>query len=324
MKFLREFFSKVSAPKVRPVTEHLAGVPLSPYFFRLPVPDWEGLARNLGPRIETSPDATQDEIWCEIGRFWLSRLQEHLGEERFHLLESYDCLFLHCLPPRRAELLLKNTESILKRMRSLLGGNALESGLHGPHILVCFEECEEFLEYLSEFEPDGESATPGAVFIPGGPGHMALYGHNLGMLEPSLVHELTHALLWHRGLPLWFEEGVAQVLPQLVVRSQGLEINAKLQLKQREIWTRYGGLRSFWDGTAFRHTEQSESAYQLAEVLVCSMLDQRLNLPGFLAVATWTDCGQAAARLAFDRELVSLARDFLGSDVPGLEPPAAV
>ena len=308
--FWRKLFPHRVRPLARPSTRLLESFPLAPYFpavGRAGRPRWEEL---YGP-LETRFPEHHEEVWWEVARFWVDRMHGYLGP-RFHLLESYDCLLLTCLPPRRAGFLLESTDEMLDRMRSLLGSSALESGTFGPHVVVCFDDYQELQDHLVEFEPEeGESAAPAAVFIPGGCGHIAMFGDDLRMVEPTLVHELTHALLWHRGLPLWFEEGVAQVLPQLVVRSHGLLVDKDLHRRQREGWTKHG-LRGFWDGSAFRHPDQAEHAYALAEVLVRSMLERKLNIAAFLANASWRDSGQKAGREHLKVEPALLARELFG------------
>ncbi len=319
---LRKLFPQTFRPSSRPSTALLERFPLASYF---PVagmpgrPRWEELYL---PLQEGYPDHHED-VWWEVGRFWVERLKQQLGPE-FFLLESYDCLLLSCLPPKRAQFLLSNTETILQRMESLLGTNALQRGSYGPHLMLCFADSHGLHEYLVEFEDDSESMAPAAVFIPGGCGHIAMYGDDLRMLEPTLVHELTHAMLWHLGLPLWLEEGVAQVLPQLVVHSRGIEINRDLVEEQQEVWGQ-DGLRGFWDGSAFRCPRRSEAAYNLGEVLVRSMLSRKgVDFQGFLASASWRDCGQGASRECLKYELTDLVRDFLGPDVSGLQPPSSL
>jgi hypothetical protein len=189
--------------------------------------------------------------------------------------------------------------------------------------IVHFANPEIYYTYVSFFHGDGEYGSSGGMQIRDEYPHVALYGWQ--DITVTLAHELTHAAIAHRALPLWVEEGLTQLFECDVGGRTALLVTPEIAKKHKRQWRRHG-LHEFWRGESFSKADDAqELSYQLAEILMRLLIedhrprwlgfDQRplQRLYGFLSSAQQDDSGQAAASEHLGFGLQELAGKFLGA-----------
>ena len=84
--------------------------------------------------------------------------------------------------------------------------------------MLAFHDTDTYYDYIADMYPEtGEFALTGGMFIDRGYGHLAMCMAYAGDHDRTIAHELSHALLRHLPLPLWLNEGVTQVIEDIVV-----------------------------------------------------------------------------------------------------------
>jgi tetratricopeptide (TPR) repeat protein len=128
-----------------------------------------------------------------------------------------------------------------------------------------------------------------------------------------MLHEITHACLSHLPLPLWLEEGVAQLTEAALSGGMPFALNGEDAAGIRRYWREHG-LRDFWWGTGFHSLDGGQRhSYRLAEILFRLIVgDHRRRLPDFVRHTQADDAGDGAAREFLGRSLADLAAQFLG------------
>jgi hypothetical protein len=138
-----------------------------------------------------------------------------------------------------------------------------------------------------------------------------------------LAHELAHAMVSARPLPLWLNEGLAQMAESLARNRPGaIEMTARQGRAHRRCWGR-GRIQQFWAGQTFHPATSQRASYQLAQVLFHNLLAapaRRQGVAALLKTADDKDAGAAACRACCGLTLGELAAEFLG---PGDWEPAA-
>jgi hypothetical protein len=179
----------------------------------------------------------------------------------------------------------------------------------GKLVVLCFASQEHMYDYLAPLTPDGEQGGVGGFCVQHGPPHIALPDLP-GSLEPTLLHEMTHACLGD-AVPGWVQEGVAQIVEERLSRQHRPPLEEHQVRRHRHHWTKRG-LQGFWTAQSFRaHDRGQELSYELAYVLVSILLgDHRERLPPFLRSAVQGDFGAAAAREHLGLSLGQLAGSF--------------
>ena len=69
-----------------------------------------------------------------------------------------------------------------------------------------------YIRYVDYYALPGQQPETGGYFLQQGYGHIVIHGNDLGWLERSATHELTHALLQHFNHPPWLREGLAMAI----------------------------------------------------------------------------------------------------------------
>lgn len=280
-----------------------------------PHPNWE----SIQPLLDGLDAAEQVAARDEVVRQWLDKLAEvfpgcyQVAESDHHLLLCLDGF------PHRAVL------QLARQCRAFML-HTLPGICPSPHkvpILIWHDQ-ETYYHYLARFYPDGDHGGSAGVHIRAECQHVVLWGKDLNSVDSIIAHELTHAGLGLAELPLWVEEGLAQIVEHDIAGRQLLELTSKMGALQKRYWHRFS-LQSFWDGTAFvQASRSSQLAYQLAEVLVRLLLaeaqpswfglvrGQQSKLVSFLTAANASDAGEAAAHEHLGISLADLAARFLG------------
>ena len=131
-------------------------------------------------------------------------------------------------------------------------------------------------------------------------------------LAAVLAHEITHAHLAPLELPRWIDEGMAMLVPKLLLGDAlDPKLDAETFARHRELWDE-DTIQDFWSGESFRDPETSELSYGLAEVLFAIILKNSQHLGDFVRMASWEDAGQAAAEEHLGVSLEEIAAEFLG------------
>jgi hypothetical protein len=246
-----------------------------------------------------------------VQRQWLEALVAALGEH-YRIVETRSVLLLCARYPDEAASLARLCENTLATVDSVLGEPAQRLGKLPVFV---FDSQETYYTYISHFYGEGEYGTSGGICIrePGDNDvHIATADSTIG-LERTLAHEMVHARLDPR-LPVWVEEGAAEIISRNVARHMPLMLDAAEVRKHQHHWGKYG-LGSFWSGESFQRGDRGPLlSYALAEVLVRNILaDYRRRFRAFLDDATRDDGGDAAAREHFGLGLADLVTQFLGA-----------
>ena len=290
-----------------------------------PRPQWDVIsaaAAQLHDRYEPN------RVWCEVERQWLEALVEALGGP-YRIVETKSVLLLTAQEAGPAASLARMCEGTLSTVHSILGEPPERCGKLPVFV---FDSHDTYLTYVSYFhgEGDDERGLSGGSCIheTGGDVHVATFEVSHG-LERTLAHEMVHARLTGR-LPLWVEEGAAEVISRHVARDPPLMLDAANVRKQRHHWSKHR-LDSFWAGASFQRSDRAQGlSYALAEVLMRNILsDHRDGLKAFLEDADASDAGEAAAQEHFGVSLGDLVAQFLGdgdwapppADPPSGDPP---
>jgi len=290
--------------------------------------DWEeGLPRPRWDLIESRVDSQIDpgaqwDVWTVAARQWLTELGAAL-DKRYGVIESDHFLMLASQPEETGTSLLQFAERCRVRLLSSLEGVAEFDG-RGKQVVVELRNPKDYFQYICVFLPEGERGGSVGVQIREGYPHIALHGRELWSLENTLSHELTHASLHKQSMPLWLEEGLAQMFEHDMTGRSLLDVTTEMAGLHKRYWGKHG-LDAFWCGEGFsRPGKVQELSYQLAEILARLMVEEsrprwfgwvrepQVRFFAFLRDANAADCGAAAAGKHLGLELSSLAAKFLG------------
>ena len=119
------------------------------------------------------------------------------------------------------------------------------------------KDAATYYRYLSVYYPEGRHGGSVGSRIREGYPHIALVGVEMRNLEGSLAHELTHASLDHLPLPLWVEEGLAQILECGLSGRSELLVNGEMAAQHKRFWERRG-LDPFWWGKGFGRADKGQ------------------------------------------------------------------
>lgn len=274
----------------------------------LPRPRWSVIRVWIDNHVA---EADQERVWCEAGYQWLERLGDHLGKKYF-INSSANLVLFTSQQKDDADELLRHAEVALRKIRELLDVGRADREVRKWFVLL-FADLDTYYTYISHFYPDGEYGTSAGMYLPDEYPHIALPSSTVGNVSIVLTHELVHGNLDPLEVPQWIEEGIAQIIEQIVMGRDWFMVDHERANRHRWYWRRHG-LQSFWCGEAFcRPDEGQELSYDLAQILVRNLLsDYRGRFVEFLKRAERADCGEAAARQCFGVSLQDRAREFLG------------
>ncbi|MEI2429322.1 hypothetical protein RDV84_22450 [Lysobacter yananisis] len=271
---------------------------------RRPIPDWERIA------VAERPDwsiAESDAFWTAAAEHWLRALAESLGSG-YRVQSSERFLLLTAMPPAQAQAYLKFCETARRRIVRNLGPLAQPVG-GGKHVCLVFIEDDAYYDYIAHYYPEGgEYAMSAGVFLNAGYGHFALCESHADAMQPTIAHELTHALLAHLPIPTWLNEGMAvntehSLFPHLAHPSAQLYTPDEIERKHIKFWTAER-IQEFWSGAAFHRTDDgSLLSYDLAKKMVALAAHDHAAFVPFVLAAHRDDGGaKAAERLEYPVE----------------------
>ena len=272
----------------------------------LPHPDWDA----VNAWVESFGESRYDEAFTACERAWLGLLARGAGDG-YRVFESAHVLLMSDRPDNEALAALEFVDKTRRRVRHLLEDLAGDDG--GKEVMLAFADAQIYSRYLRRHIPDlDDTMVSAGVYLHTDSAHFVTYGDELWRLEPTIVHELTHAQLAHLPLPLWVNEGLAVNSEQRLTRrgADVYEVQA-LERKHAAFWTP-DTIQEFWNGSAFKRPDDgSELAYDLARLLVNGMCADWPALKQFVAAAHADDAGNAAAATHLGVDLGEAVRHFL-------------
>jgi hypothetical protein len=286
----------------------------------LPQPQWDLIEAWAQQRV---PPDDEFEFYTSAAREWLIALAEALDNEYYGTAESEHFLALAGEERMPLDVLVRGAEHCRRQLAELLPGVAQFSSPGKLAVLVLNGD-DAYYAHVSHDHPEGDFGGSAGMHIRGFYPHVVLKECEASQLQVTMGHELMHAALMHLSLPLWVEEGLAQMFEH-DVSGRALELDTREVRRQKNYWRRKG-LEEFWSGEGFaRPSKTQQHSYQLAEILMRLLLaefrprwfgfDHRAQerLMAFLSAAKASDSGQNAATEHLGFTLGELAARSLGA-----------
>lgn len=263
---------------------------------RQPLADWERIAEAEQPQWS---DFKRDAFWTAAAHHWLQAMAKELGPD-YRVLSSEHFLLLTSLELAKAQPFLKYCETVRRWVVRNLGPLAHPVG-GGKHVCLMFAEDDQYYDYIAHYYPDGgEYALSAGMFVNAGYGHFALCDGDVDTVQPTIAHELTHALLGHLRIPTWLNEGMAvntehSLFSRLADPRAALYSPQEIAQKHAAFWTPEH-IQEFWSGAAFHRTDDGNLlSYDLAKKIVGLAAREHDAFVAFVLSADRDDGGQAAA-----------------------------
>ncbi|GAB5517554.1 hypothetical protein [Rhodopirellula baltica] len=260
-----------------------------------------------------------NETWTLLAGQWLNALRETLGEG-YSIAESDEFMLVGRTDARLTNRILSSSEHARRTILKTLPDVAKDEG-YGKHVVLAFSDMESYYDYISDFYSDeGEFGLSCGVFLDEGYGHFAIclaYGDDY---ERTIAHELNHNLLRHLPLPLWLNEGVTQVMEDMVLGGSYFRTDHEIVRRHRAYWNPKT-IDTFWSGESFFSPDDGqELSYHLSQVLFRNLMsDFPRQVSPLLNTAQYVDAGEAAMKQLCNVSLGDRVAQFLG---PGKWKPA--
>jgi hypothetical protein len=275
----------------------------------IPIPAWE----SNQPAIKDDDKAGLHLYWTQAALTWLEKLSTAFNAP-LQIYESEDFFLLSALQQRPSEVLLEYAQKAKKRNLGTLHGIASDEG-YGKHVICVLHDEDAYYRYVSEYYPqDGEFAFSGGMFIQQGYGHFVFRQGDMDSMEPTLVHELAHALLSHLPIPAWVNEGLA-------VNTERRWAPRPSQYKPNEMAYMHANfwnsetMQEFWSGKSYlRPDEGNALSYDLAQRMIAYIGRDHGALANFVNAAVDEDSGQRAASDHLGISLNEITREAIGAD----------
>jgi hypothetical protein len=275
----------------------------------LPRPDWPVVsdwveANIAGPAL--------NDAWTQIARDWLEALIEALPAG-YSCQESPEFMLLSNGDTRSCDRILQSCEASRQTVLEVLAGVARDEG-YGKHVVFAFGDSATYFDYIADFYPDeGEFALSGGMFLDRGYGHFAMCMEYGGQRDRTIAHELNHAFLRHLPLPLWLNEGVTQVIEDMVVGASSFIVNREMLQRHRDYWNS-DSIHLFWSGSSFFSPDDGqELSYHLSQILFRNLMsDFPQRITDYLNAAHFADAGNEAMMDVCRVSLSNRLAQFLG------------
>jgi hypothetical protein len=254
--------------------------------------DWEAVREW----VEGLDEPLRANAWAQAELAWLSRLSSSLGAE-YRLETQGSAAVVSTLDANVARSTLDFMTKSLRRIFAVLEGVASSSDW-GHDILLVFEDDETYYRYVSHFYgEDGEFAASGGMFINDGCSHFVTMKSDLRVVEPVIVHEMTHGCLSHLPIPAWLNEGLAVNTERRLSPPLGPDPLTPRQMhaKHQAFWT-VENIQEFWSGKSWLRTDDGNMlSYDLARILVSKFATEWESFKQFVLVADMSDAGSSSA-----------------------------
>jgi hypothetical protein len=238
---------------------------------------------------------TQGRAWSMCERAWLLHLRAALGPS-YRLSEAGDAMLISSLDPNVARATLEFMNLTLRRIVHALNGVAAvpESA---NDILIVFDDHDGYYKYVSHYYPEqGEFAASGGMYLHSGCSHFVTVKSDMYVIEPVIVHEMTHSCVAHLPLPAWLNEGIAVNMERrLGYPGSSLYTAREMHRKHLEFWGE-SEIQEFWSGKSFLRADEGNTlSYDLARIIVEQMAKDWEAFRDFVLAADRADAGSAAA-----------------------------
>ena len=226
-------------------------------------PDWE---RIWELAEATLPETEWGELWDVLPRRWVDRLRQALGGG-YRVIESENFLILSGAPDRIVAEAGRFYEKARVGILEAFPGVARDEGF-GKHVVLMFEELDDYYAYICYFYPEGDHPMSGGVFLGGeGYAHFALPTFDSRSYLAVMAHELTHGLLAHLPIPLWLNEALAMRMESALCGEAGAWVDEEECRRHEEQWNSETVLQ-FWSGESWGDPGPiSGLSYTLAQIL---------------------------------------------------------
>lgn len=273
----------------------------------LPIPNWQAQGWP-----ETADSTALHAHANALAAAWLDELAKHLARP-YQRAESANFMLLSALNERSQQALLKYFETSRRRILATLAGIASDAG-YGKTVVLVLDAEESYYRYIANY--GSESSEPEAfsagMFVDAGYGHFVFGEGPFEVMEPIVVHELTHCLVRHLEIPAWLNEGLAVNTEQRFAPRRARYEAAQLAYMFGRYWNE-STIQEFWRGKSFLRPDDGQPlSYELARILV-QLLDKDYDvLARFCALAKRDDAGEGAATQVLGAGLANLAEIVLG------------
>jgi hypothetical protein len=233
-------------------------------------------------------------------RSWLECVNAEVFNDALHSGESANFILYGDVSPERGKAILGFTESTLARYREDLSG-LIQFGPASKMAILAFTHDDDYYRYASAYYPDGHFGLSSGMFIQRGLGHFVFPNvDEMWHLEPTIAHELFHAVVAHLPIPAWLNEGLATNAEFRYGNRFEDPRHADTQLPHHRRYWNAERLQQFWSGNAFHNADEGqELSYDLARRLVRGMSADWTQMQRFILEANHDDAGERAAHEIF-------------------------
>ncbi len=270
-------------------------------------PDWKVISQAI--QQQAIGPGELEVAWNEAARQWVMQLQSDLGGD-YRVKDSPRFILLTTLDAKMAGEILNFAENTWDQISERLKDAAWNSG-HGKHVILLFQEQDDYYQYVSYFYRDGNHPATGGCLIHKDYVHIAAPYETFG-LRQTLAHELTHNCVVHLRLPLWLNEGLAMLFQRTVAMAPHPLVDYELKERHLAFWNP-ATIQEFWSGISFRKPgDSNELSYSLAEIILTLLLERPGDWGTFFKQVQWADAGQTAATDYLETDLGDVMSTFLG------------
>lgn len=280
--------------------------------------DWETV--NEWVELHVSEEDCQ-RVWYDLACEWFDILDAEFGFQ-YRAVQTENLLLFAPKSFTETRALLGAAEKGLKQITIALGPMSRKRW-QGLLVVLLFSNHKSYSRYLCLASGITEESNTAGVCFKGGFVHIALRPAPLDGLHQVMQHEITHACLSHLELPLWLEEGVAQLAEEDACPDWArFTLTPKDAEEIRKYWQRHD-LNKFWWGSSFLSDgEEQKNSYELARILFTLVReDYRHYVAEFVRRASANDAGERAAQVVLGKSLSEIAGHFLGRGNWGPVPP---
>lgn len=269
-------------------------------------PNWKLIRNTIKETVEND---NLGSAWAEAVLQWTQQLCLDLGGQ-YIVRSSPQFVLVSAQGTQRVDGLLQFAESTLERIYAWLKDAAWQ-WVHGPHVILLFDDEEDYYQYVAYFYRDGIHPASGGCLIHKDYVHMAI-PYDGRSIHRTLAHELVHNRVVHLPLPLWLNEGLAIAFERSSADQKSHILDGDLRERHFAFWN-HETIQRFWAGVSFHQPADSHMlSYSLAEILMHLLFSERNELPAFVKAAHRSDAGQTAALDVLNADLGQVAGTFLG------------
>lgn len=248
------------------------------------------------------PQKIQSQAYLACQKTWLLYLRDNFIQRNpsYTLWEDQSGFILSTLDQNLSLAALAFIYRAKKRILHTLGDIGFENTDAKDTLIIC-ENADDYYRYIMQYFPNNSETIPSSgVFINSGYGHFVTINANLSLIEPVIIHELTHSCLSNLPLPVWLNEGLAVSIEKHLTRNSTTEFSHhQMQHMHTNYWTTKT-IQEFWFGQSFNTTASSRLAYDLAKNMVQLLGKNWKQFTQFALNAHMNDAGTTSAQKHFD------------------------